>query len=82
MNYGNAYSSYDNKYIGNVILTFITFSFCDNIVVQYERNDTGDSASKRNRIISFLITAIISSLCVILTYHDKNQSLFIESIGR
>ena len=42
MNYGNAYSSYDNKYIGNVILTFITSSFCDNIVVQYERNDMGD----------------------------------------
>ncbi len=45
MNYGNAYSSYDNKYIGNVILTFITSSFCDNIVVQYERNDMGDLIS-------------------------------------
>ncbi len=82
MNYGNAYFSYANKYIGNVILTFITFSFCDNIVVQYERNDMGDSASKRNRIISFLITAIIRSLCVIFTYHDKKQRLFMKSKGR
>lgn len=30
--------------------------------------DSGDLISKRNRLISFLITAIIGSLCVILAY--------------
>jgi hypothetical protein len=58
------------------------------LVIMYERNDTGDSVSKRNRIISFLITAIIGSLCVIfayhLPYHDYYPNTvrgFCESIG-
>lgn len=38
------------------------------LLIKYDRNDTGDLISKRNRVVSFLITAIIGSLCVILAY--------------
>ena len=59
--------------INIVALLFVPFSplvFLSTLLIakKYEKNDYGDLSSKKNRIVSFVVTVAIGGACVVLAY--------------
>ena len=59
--------------INMVALLFVPFSplvFLSTLLMakKYKKNDYGDLLSKKNRIVSFVVTVAIGGACVVLAY--------------